>query len=131
MNNTIYNNALTETAYGNIHFSSDCPGWVVKNNIAFAVAGYAFRCVHSGGFQGTHDYNLYWKSSGNIVDDMGTYYTAAQISSWEANGIAEDPDFVSTSAGSEDFHLQASSPAIDTAEEVGLTTDYDDNPKPV
>jgi hypothetical protein len=70
-------------------------------------------------------------AGGDIIDDDGTYYDATEVSTWEAHGIADNPDFVSTTAGSEDFHLQSTSPAIDAAEEVGLTTDYDDDPKPV
>jgi hypothetical protein len=126
--NTLYNNNQGEHGYADLFFGGTCAGWTVKNNVIYNNYGAALRCTHASGFTGTHDYNLYYKSSGNIIDNHGTYYTAATITDWEPHAISADPLFTSTVSGSTsggcNFTPQAGSPLIDAATDLGDTVDY-------
>lgn len=129
--NTLYNNNTTNGGYADIFFGTGCAGWTVKNNVAFAVTAQAFRCTAAAGFAGVHDYNLYWRASGNIIDNHGTYYAAAAIATWEAHGKAADPLFTSVTDGAENFTpllTPTVSPCKDAGEDLGDNTDYYGNP---
>ena len=63
-------------------------------------------------------HNLVWGNVDNYVGDAKT----------GAGDLSVDPKFVAP--GAKDYRLQADSPAIDAAANMGVTTDYDGNPRP-
>jgi parallel beta-helix repeat protein len=135
-NNVVYNNVC----YGNGKFGiivqdadgiqGHCHNNVVQNNIAVGtVSGPNFRL--GGGAQNepnTIAYNCFGTEKANFIEwgwgiflstyaDFETRYGGATYS------VEADPLFVSTSTP--DFHLQATSPAINAGTNVGLTRDYE------
>ena len=70
----------------------------------------------------------------NLIFNAGTSTesgSAAPITVFGANTITGvDPLFVSTTAGSEDLHLQAGSPALQGGTELGVTDDIEGNIRP-
>lgn len=122
--NTLYNNNTGNDGYADLFFGTACPGWTFKNNCIFNVTGYAVRSPNAV-LAAAHAHNLYWKTSGNLIDDHGTYYTTADGATWETDGsLWADPKFTSVTGGSENFTPQSDSPVIDAAEDLGDTTDY-------
>jgi parallel beta-helix repeat protein len=120
-NNTVYN----ATTFGIQIGDSDTENTIVKNNIVHT-AGTHF-IYHESATNTTFDYNLYYDSSLTNKWDwndghsstLGDWQTA---SSQDANSPAvADPLF--TNAGSNDFTLQASSPAIRAGVDLGASYD--------
>jgi len=72
------------------------------------------------------DYNLVYNANRAINIQIGTtnysWATYKLVSSQDSHSINSNPLFVN--AGSEDYRLQAGSPAINAGVNVGLTTDY-------
>ena len=109
---------------------------LIKNNILSNNDTYELQ-VHdagTGGFSGlASDYNLFYRSSDNSIMFGDTAYDTTHVIGGSAgfysndqgqdtNSLFANPLFVSSS--SSDFHLQATSPAINAGVDVGLTTDY-------
>ena len=122
----IYNNTIISNA--NSTFQDDIDAdFTIRNNVFFndvTTGGLAF--VKNGG-SGivTHSNNLYYVSStGNWVNDNGSYYTQSTISTgFETTAQTTDPAFVTDFT---DLHLQSGSPAIGKGVAIsGVTTDYD------
>jgi serine protease len=65
----------------------------------------------------------------NLVYGNGTNYNGIDDLSGRFGNISRFPAFVD--AGHNDFHLQATSPAIDRGAPIGLTRDFAGNPRPV
>jgi serine protease len=77
-----------------------------------------------GGINGIYESNS--KDNHNLVwGNVDNYVGAAKTG---AGDLSVDPRFVSP--GAKDYRLQADSPAIDMATNVGVTTDFDGNPRP-
>jgi Right handed beta helix region len=118
-NNTVFNIARTAmwVPRGN--------NLVIKNNILGHNQGNAAVELASTAIgQGPHtiSYNLYWDmSTGSKVGRWGDYSTR-DLPTWKSACTCDSPSnsknplFVSLTAGSEDFHLTASSPARGTGE---------------
>lgn len=125
---SLCNNNIGNHGYADLFFGSACGGWTFKNMAIYCVTGYAVR-ASTAALAAAHAHNLYYKASGNVIDDHGTYYTLATGPTWETDGsLWEDPKFVSLTPGSEDLSIQNDSPCIDVAEDVGSDTDIDDLP---
>lgn len=125
---SLYNNNTRGAGFAEIYLGGVCAGLTILNNIMFNITGY---CLRSGNYttQAMHRHNCYWKTSGSLIDDHGTFYTAATGPTWETDGGRfADPKFVSTTPGSEDLKTQSDSPCIDVAENVGDNVDIDGLP---
>ncbi|MDN4602356.1 right-handed parallel beta-helix repeat-containing protein [Paenibacillus sp. F6_3S_P_1C] len=120
VNNTVYKNDTLGDGSGQLYVQFDTQNNVIKNNIFVASSTDVLI------------YNEYTKNSGNVVD-YNLYFAPAGSSeaSWtwknkdytgfsaykagtgnDAHSLFIDPKFVNASGY--DFHLQSSSPAIDT-----------------
>lgn len=102
----IINNTTYKGADGELGLQNFCTGVLIANNIFYSVAG--------------NSYVQDWGENNNCVSIYLTnnlYFNGESDSSGDWEDIAPlfaDPEFVSTSSGAEDLHLQsASSPAID------------------
>ncbi|MDD5673576.1 MAG: choice-of-anchor Q domain-containing protein, partial [Chitinivibrionales bacterium] len=95
----------------------------IQNNIFYAPLNYAINrsaSVLNGCFI---DHNIVFGANGMVADTTG-----CTISN---NMLGTDPLFVNSASAPFDFHVQASSPAIDAGVTIpGLTNDYDGNPRP-
>lgn len=128
-NNVIYSDVLNQGLYiANAHSN----GLIIKNNIIYAGpkrALYVEQAVDESNV--TLDNNLYYNTSGTLIQWNGSTYTLAQFVSYQsasdqdANSITANPLFVN--AANENFHLQPSSPAINAGTNVGLTEDFEGN----
>jgi len=88
----------------------------VKNNIFYLnTASYVWS---TNGGQFIHEDNIY-----HLINPSGVLGTPLGVGEMMA-----DPLFVDLSAGN--YHLQSTSPAIDAAQPLGQTLDYDNNPVP-
>ncbi|MFA6027620.1 MAG: fibronectin type III domain-containing protein [Patescibacteria group bacterium] len=80
------------------------------------------------------DYNIFYNLNivGYLGSDPYTTFTEWQTNAYQdAHGMEADPLFVSTNSVAYDFHLQASSPAIDAGLDTDeVTTDYDNESRP-
>lgn len=118
-NNTFYHNSSYEIDLQNPRATFSV--LELKNNI-FDATG---QCVRDSGADiKTHSDNIYYDSSGGtLLTRGGSSYTASGIvSGYEATSITTNPNY--TNAGSRDFSLKSSSPAIDAGVDLGLA--YDD-----
>lgn len=79
----------------------------------------------------SHSNNLIYRESGGTVGHVFVSFPyttydrnggAADLTNWEPTAKKTDPLFISTVTP--DFHLQASSPAINAGVDIGLRTDY-------
>ena len=138
-NNVVYNNANgnTNADRGGIYIgvsglNSNGKSWRVKNNVVSNNYPYEINLTASAASVVSFDYNDIWPLDPNktATVDFGThsltwaqYHISPNI--FEPHSINVDPQFVSAS----DFHLQNLSPAINAGTNVGLTTDYEGNPK--
>ncbi len=105
-------------------------GAIIENNIGVDFADGPLH-IDNVAQVTTCNYNLWYNSEvGGIYTSVGgtSYHSNDQATyksatGFDANGLWADPVFVSTSIP--DFHLQATSPCIDTGTDVGLTEDYE------
>lgn len=119
-NNTCYNND-TQNSYNGELLISYVENSTIENNI-FYTNNIEKVLINSGSANPTltFNYNLYYTPSGSndIVieingleyNEFGTYQTAT---SQDLNSTFADPLFTNTTIPNPDFHLSASSPAID------------------
>lgn len=64
-------------------------------------------------------------------EDYNLVYNSPQAFTFGANTITGmDPLFVSTTAGSEDLHLQSTSPALEAGTDLGVADDNEQSPRP-
>jgi hypothetical protein len=133
----IYNNTVfgTNYSYGGsangdgINIAVGNAGVDVVNNISSQSDGIEFYA--GSGTLDTHDYNLYYDTSGNIYSYSGTTVAYnADITGQEANSISNDnPDFINNNAPFEaiNFKLESVSPAIDEGSSLTetFTNDFD------
>ncbi len=112
-NITARHNVFADIQYHGIGLRDGATG-VVENNI-FYNAGSNYWASDGGSLTGSH--NLLYDPGGNI--DPGDF---------SQDLVNLDPMFVD--AGSDDYHLQAGSPAIDAGMDAGVTYDAEDHPRP-
>ncbi len=117
MFNTVIGNAFSGTAAyltGGIALEGTGSERVVNNILTSNY--YGLNCYSCSG---SWDYNLVWGNSTDYVNDASA----------DGSDISGDPLFVASSEGN--FHLTASSPALDTANStVGITEDIDGESRP-
>jgi len=125
-NTLISHNTIYRTRAHGIIISGGS-GNSIRNNIIFAggPSGSALF-VHADGGRGlTLDYNCYLDYRSPILISWmpleGRYPTfwdyRADIPGQDTHSISDDPQFISTEPGKEDFHLKASSPCKGKAED--------------
>jgi uncharacterized repeat protein (TIGR02059 family) len=112
-----------------LSFGATITNFYIRNNIFYEGIG-SLIYFSDGADVPTFifDNNVLYQSSGNIgmiyPINYATLVDWQTVSSQDANSIAADPLFVSTT----DFHLQIGSPAIDAGVDLGLTLDFKGNP---
>lgn len=114
VNNVAYNN---ETGFS-VHKS-----WrdEFRNNIVFNSTGFHLKFTQEAMNNGPHTFNnnlWFTANKTNSIEFKGKAVSVAEFQAGvgETNGLSVDPMFVSTVAGSEDFNLQAGSPAKGAAD---------------
>lgn len=126
-NNTIYKIGFAYDATCGVGIEDNITSLVVKNNIFYGADDHGGIYMATTQSNATIDYNLYWKDtqSGAVINyynnTLVSGLTAWRALGFDAHGINDNPDFVSTT----DFHLQSGSPAKDAGTNVSLTTDYE------
>lgn len=122
VNNTVYKNDTLGDGSGQLYVQYDTQNNVIKNNIFVAsstdVLIYNEYTKNSGNIV---DYNLYFAPAGSNEANWTwknkdyTGFSAYQAGTGnDAHSLFADPKFVNATAS--DFHLQASSPAIDAGD---------------
>jgi parallel beta-helix repeat protein len=131
-NNLIYHNTVHKAGYGIYLYNAN--NNIVKNNIMSDCVGLRNMTVYGGG-EATNviDHNQYFRTGGGnqwywidtAYDTIAAWRTASgqDAASQDANPGMTDPD-------NGDLTLQATSPCRDTGENVGVTDDYEGNPRP-
>lgn len=131
----IYNNTIYGMARGGIEFNygSVAPGpgpYVVKNNIIANTSGAGIRVTSPYTPYFSSDYNLFYGNTTDVVFGSSSM-TRAQFAASTGNdqhSISADPLFV---ASGSNFHLKATSPAIDKATSMNaLAADLDGSLRP-
>ncbi len=117
LNNTLFNNGIAPWGGGIYVENTQATGVVIRNNIVSDNLGFQISLESPAPTDIIIDYNLIDGYIGDPGEVRGDNYQEG------------DPLFVS--AADNDFHLQASSPAINHGMNDPLvTTDYDENPRP-
>jgi pectate lyase-like protein len=125
-NNTVFKNGVNGVVIG----AGDSPGGItndnsiVSNNIAYSNNNYG---IQEFGTTGSHNQFLHNLAFGNPDGDLS-------LQTGSASGtILSNPQFVSyTGDSSGNYHLQSSSPAIDSGTTTGMpSTDLDGSARPV
>jgi hypothetical protein len=97
---------------------------VIKNNIIYANGTSAAISANTSSLPG-EDFNLIFNNG------TGTESSQGPVTTFGPNTITgSDPLFVSTTAGSEDLHLTAGSPAIAAGTDLGVTDDIEKSSRP-
>lgn len=121
LRNTIYNIGHNGIEMGNSGGAGGTGNAVIKNNIVMNSRDAQIQFDDPTGSTFTINYNLYFTNIGGSVGNYAGSGTAS-FAAWksacscDANALNTNPLFVSTTVGSEDFHLQLSSPAIGAGE---------------
>lgn len=128
--NTVYNNTLYNIQNTALQIGSDPvvanTGNTIKNNIIYSTGNWVILIGPTVSATQTFNNNIYWPGSSGT----SKYYwkgTGYNFTNWkiqsgaDTNSSEADPLLVNPPT---DFHLQSSSPAINTGVDVGLTTDY-------
>jgi len=124
-NNTVYNivsNGGSKYAYGILFANNSSTTTNIKNNIVAQLSGAQERAYYKNNASSTVN------SANNLSDDTaGAAYDAEDMnqslndSSALIGKTAAEIDFVSTSAGSEDLHLDTSSVCLEAGVDLGTT----------
>lgn len=132
-NNTFYEPTLFNMVVINSTFTGD--DFYFQNNIFYG-NGY-YYLIDSMPANFLADYNLYYSVEGARSSPFYVGGTEYDFENWQGNGYddnsltEQDPLFISTTTGLENFHLQATSPAIDAGTTLAaVTTDYDGDVRP-
>jgi parallel beta-helix repeat protein len=135
LGNTI--NAGSGSGNAGINFQDSAAmtsGAVMQSNIIYQGSGVAICALDYASFAEDSN-NLVYKSNNSqaygIGSDCTASYSLGQYQSMTGKGqgsVQANPLF--KNATSDDFHLQAGSPAIDAAVYIGLDADLDGNPRP-
>lgn len=107
--------------------------WIIKNCIFFNNYPVEYHVEGVGKDLIEADYNCYYPLDN---EEMATLNGLGTKISWdtyhalyESNSFNDDPKFINVNPSfGNDFHLQSTSPCIDTGIDVGLISDFDGNP---
>ena len=121
MNYFVNNTLIGSSSYLKIYTINTAQYLTIKNNIFYNSLTYKFRC-DGNPTNLVMDYNLYYttQSANFYLNGSSRNLVYMQGLGYDAHAVTTDPLFVSVS----DFSLQASSPAINTGIDVGLTSDF-------
>ena len=135
-NTGVYNNVIYTTQTTTpVAALNQTTGIIFTNNIILSSVAVVLANFATGTL-GTHDYNVYRRPSGagTLVTGGATNYTAATLTTFEANSISTDPVLVDTTTTpyvATNFALQTSSPAKDTGTTIAsFSNDYLNNARP-
>jgi Right handed beta helix region len=128
VNNTLYNNDTWETGTGEILMQFYLRNNVFKNNIIYVGKHGRVLSSRSGGTDGSptviFDHNLYYYPGGSTTTkwsynqkDYASFEEYVQATGNDRHSRFADPGFVD--AASNNFHLQAGSPARNGGEDLG------------
>jgi len=126
--NQLYNNISYSNEGAGISQTEGGVNNFISNNTIFNNTLYGF-VMNSG--TATLRNNIFWNNGSSITVNGGTITSSNNICSSTNTGCSlfSDPRFVN--AATNDFHLQASSPAIDSGLILpGVTTDFDGVSRP-
>jgi len=120
----VYNNVVYGSSTAGMYIGDVNPGLAIKNNIIYGTT----ICLNANAVTTglVHSNNCYYRESGTAVSYNGSTYTMANVTTFEASAMATDPLMTDPVGGI--FTLQSSSPCINAGVDVGLTTDYLENP---
>ncbi len=110
-NGKIYHNTIALNQGTGLHITTSVSGYDIKNNIIYQNS---YQLMPGNG--NTFDYNLYYPDISFIGKGP--------------HSITGDPLFVDPSNPIYDFHLQSTSPAIDSGTDVGTDTDIEGTSRP-
>lgn len=120
---TVENNVFYKsgTVSSEISIENDLNGVTIKNNVFYAAAGRPSIYLVPQTGPVSIDYNLSWRDDGVASNRYGS--STLSWSQWRGMGfdthaLNANPLFVNPSVN--DFHLQSTSPAIDSGIDVGL-----------
>jgi parallel beta-helix repeat protein len=123
-NNTFFNNGKEE-----IRLREAADAVFLMNNIIYANGTHAAISASSGFAPGplpSEDYNLIFNQGSGTESG-----SEVPITTFGSNTITgSDPLFVSVTPGSEDFHLQVGSPAIEAGTDLGVSDDIEKSIRP-
>lgn len=125
VNITIRHNSFYQTGFEIIRTRVTTPDIVIKNNIFYGNATHAALAAAVSPLPG-EDYNLTFNTGSSTETTLQPAVTAFGANT--KTGI--DPLFVSTVAGSENLHLQNSSPAIAAGVNLGVADDAERGVRP-
>src|ERR1019366_1414967 len=97
----------------------------IQNNIFYGSRNYAIGAIQAYEAGTLIDHNIVYGSPSGVIDTSAVIGTLTLTN----NRINTDPMFVGLTT--DDFHLQAGSPAIDTGASVMVAADFDGNPRPL
>jgi uncharacterized protein (TIGR03382 family) len=91
--------------------------------------------ITGAAFPNSGDYNIWHFPTGmavfsNEYVSLQLWRNATSFLNLDVNSFTDDPEFVDTTAGSADLHLQGSSPAIGAATGSTLNIDFDGDTRP-
>ena len=91
----VYNNTFFENANGEILITSAASfsTFEFKNNICYSLSTMKPYTDQAGGSVTAHTTNIYYRPGGGTLVSDGGYYTAANLTTWEASGLSSDPVF--------------------------------------
>jgi PKD repeat protein len=133
VNNTdFFHNTTHNTGTGgyNLYFSGGSNNRIMNNIFSKTVAGTYLVYLVSASAVTDIDYNNYYSAAGGNFVYLGTAYTSLAnlqaSTSDNQNSISQQPNFISTSSGSEDFHLTATVMAP-YGTDLGVAVDIDND----
>jgi parallel beta-helix repeat protein len=115
--NTFFNNDQEGVGHGEIRTKVSDSDIVIQNNIFYGNGSNPAFETSAASLPGED-----WNRTFNTVDTGFTFGGNTATNS--------DPLFVSTTAGAEDLHLQAGSPALEAGPDLGVTDDNEKNSRP-
>jgi parallel beta-helix repeat protein len=126
VNNSLYDDDTTQSGAGEFQIQYHSTNNVFKNNILYASDQNTFIYGYTSSSDVDTDYNLYF-SSGDAADSNWTWKGTAvtgfsgyrSTSHKDAHSLFADPQY--TSLSTPDFHVAASSPAVNAGNNLGST----------
>jgi hypothetical protein len=122
----VYNNVFASNGRSGIVIWQDMDGVEIENNLFYQnkIGGISSYGAHGSGV--VFDHNAFSGNPSFTIDFTGG---SSDYTYTESATASYDPLFAAPTSG--DFHLQASSPAIDTGMTIAeVTTDFDGTPRP-
>jgi hypothetical protein len=130
-NNTFYANGSDAGSNANIWiYQMSSLAHSVYNNLCMSTQSLCYKNSQSSSLDASFDYNLFYRSSGNLMQLINTTYTLATSANFVANSTSnfhslfQEPVFTNTATN--DFSLQSSSPGLHKGLQISDTLDIQD-----